>query len=42
MFVFNFGIGSLEQSVKLDRLEISLNTTFSKPTTEKNFIHVYY
>ena len=22
MFVFNFGIGSLEQSVKLDRLEI--------------------
>ena len=43
MFVFNFSIGSLEQSVKLGRLVIfrfpwqfpSLNTTFSKSTTKK-------
>ena len=43
MFVFNFSIGSLEQSVKLGRLVIfqfpwqfpSLNITFSKSTTKK-------
>ena len=37
MFVFNFGVGSLEQSVKPGRLVIFdfLNTTFSKPTTKK-------
>ena len=42
MFVFNFGVGSLEQSVKLGWLVIlfpwqfpSLNTNFSKPTTKK-------
>ena len=40
---FNFGVESLEQSVKLDRLVIFIsalaipfsNTTFSKPTTKK-------
>ena len=42
MFVFNFGVGSLEQSVKPGRLVIFdflgnslLNITFSKPTTKK-------
>ena len=43
MFVFNFSIGSLKQSVRLGRLVIfrfpwqfpSLNTTFSKSTTKK-------
>ena len=42
MFVYNFGVGSLEQSVKLGWLVIwfpwqfpSLNTNFSKPTTKK-------
>ena len=37
MFAFNFGIESLQQSVKLDlllRQFPSLNTTFSKPKTE--------
>ena len=41
LFVFNFGVGSLEQSAKLGRnfrfpwQFPSLNTTFSKPTTKK-------
>ena len=42
MFVIDFGVESLEQSVKLGRLVIlislaipTLNTTFPKPTTKK-------
>ena len=42
MFVFDFGVKSLEQSVKLGRLVIlislaipTLNTTFPKSTTKK-------
>ena len=42
MFVFNFGVESLEQSVKLGRLVLlislaipALNTTFPKSTTKK-------
>ena len=38
MFAFNFGIESLQQSVKLDLLPRqfpSLNTTFSKPKNRK-------
>ena len=48
MFVFNFGVGSLEQSVKLSRLVIldflspSLNTTFSKPTTKRQCFLQYF
>ena len=36
MFVLNFGVGSLEQSVELGRLVIfDFLTTFSKQTTKK-------
>ena len=41
MFVFNFGVESLEQSVKLGRFPWqfpSVNTTFSKPTTKKQCV----
>ena len=43
-FVFNFGIGSLEQSVKLGRFVIFdfLNTTFSKPTTKNQCFLQYF
>ena len=50
MYVFNFGVGSLEESVKLSRLVIldflsnslSLNTIFSKQTTKKQCFLQYF
>ena len=43
MFVFNLGIGSLEQSVELGRCIIFyFYTTFSKPTTKKQFFLQYF
>ena len=48
MFVFNFCVRSLEQSVRQGRLVIfpwqfpSLNTTFSEPTTEKQCFLQYF
>ena len=50
MFVFNFVVESLEQSIKLRRLvnlrfawqSPSLNTTFSKPITKKTVLFMVF
>ena len=50
MFVLNFGVESLEQSIKLGQLVIfrfpqqfpALNTTFSKRTTKKTVLFTMF
>ena len=49
MFVFNFGVESLEQSVKLSRVVLSISLAipfskhhFSKPTTKKQCFYIAF